>query len=181
MFEIRFVNPNQLFKDCVVALIQIFIQKKMAIVAQLEESTFDEYVPVAVSEIGFADEHGTEGMLKLKSSGSSIFAMRAFSGEVAMHISRFARGDRSSIPSIFNIIEELAEKNGLHLARVEVYPSGDVLRSDMKFVGKDAETVLDGYRASDAIALALFYDAPIFLHRSLLEEESKKNASQDGP
>mgnify|MGYP001566391171 FL=1 len=51
----------------------------------------------------------------------------------------------------------------------------------MKFVGKDAEIVLDGYRASDAIALALFYDAPIFLHRSLLEEESKKSASQDGP
>ncbi len=162
-------------------MIQIFIQTKMAIFAQLEESTFDEYVPVAVSEIGFADEHGIEGMLKLKSSGSSIFTMRAFSGEVAMHISRFARGDRSSIPSVFNIVEELAEKNGLHLARVEVYPSGNVLRSDMKFVGKGAEAVLDGYRASDAIALALFYDAPIFLHRSLLEEESKKNGSQDGP
>ncbi len=85
MFEIRFVKPNQFFKDCLVAFIQIFIQKKMAILAQLEESTIDEYVPVAVSEIGFADEHGTEGMLKLKSNGSSIFAMRAFSGEVAKY------------------------------------------------------------------------------------------------
>ncbi len=153
----------------------------MAILVQLQESTGDEYVPVAVSEIGFADEHGTEGMLKLKSNGNSIFSMRAFSGEVAMHISRFARGDRSSIPSIFNIIEELAEKNGLHLARVEVYPSGNVLRSDMKFVGKGSEATLDGYRASDGIALALFYDAPIFLHRSLLEEETKKIESQDSP
>jgi bifunctional DNase/RNase len=29
--------------------------------------------------------------------------------------------------------------------------------------------LLRGYRASDAIAIALFYDAPILLHRSLLE------------
>ena len=151
----------------------------MTIFLQLRESTVDEYVPVTVSEIGFADEHGTEGIVKLKSSGSSIFAMRAFSGEVAMHISRFVRGDRSSIPSVFNIIEELAEKNGLHLERVEVYPSGNVLRSDIKFVGKNSEAVLDGYRASDAIALALFYDAPIFLHHSLLEQETEKNGGKD--
>lgn len=146
----------------------------------MQESNVDEYVPVAVSEIGFADEHGSEGMLKLKSNASLTFAMRAFSGEVAMHISRFAKGDRSSIPSVFNIVEELAERSGLHLERVEVYPSGNVLRSDLKFVGKNSEAVLDGYRASDGIALALFYDAPIFLHRSLLEEEPEKSVGQDG-
>ena len=39
-----------------------------------------------------------------------------------MHMSRFDKGDRSSIPSVYNIIEEFAEKEGLHLAGIEVYP-----------------------------------------------------------
>ena len=57
----------------------------------------------------------------------------------------------------------------IHLAGIEVYPSGNVLRSDLQFVGRSKEMLLRGYRASDAIAIALFYDAPILLHRSLLE------------
>jgi bifunctional DNase/RNase len=96
--------------------------------------------------------------------------MRSVSGEVAMHISRFVHGDRSSIPSIFNIVEELAERSGLHLACVEIYPSGSVLRSDLHFVGREGDSVIRGYRASDGIALALFYDSPIMLHHSLLEQ-----------
>jgi len=95
--------------------------------------------------------------------------MRAFSGETAMHMSRFEKGDRSSIPSVYNMIEQFAEKDGLHLAGIEVFPSGSVLRSDLQFVGRGKEMLLRGYRASDAIAIALFYDAPILLHRSLLE------------
>lgn len=95
--------------------------------------------------------------------------MRAFSGETAMHMSRFDKGDRSSIPSVYNIIEQFAEKEGLHLAGIEVFPSGSVLRADLQFVGRGKEMLLQGYRASDAIAIALFYDAPILLHRSLLE------------
>lgn len=132
-----------------------------------------EYVPVKVTDVGFADEGGTEGLVWMSSEGSGRFAMRAFSGETAMHMSRFVRGDRSSIPSVFNIIEELAEKQGVHLAGVEVYPSGTVLRSDLQFLGKEKEVLLRGYRASDAVAMALFYDAPILLHSSLLEEREE--------
>jgi bifunctional DNase/RNase len=132
-----------------------------------------EYVPVKVAEVGFADEHGLEGLIWLKSDSSRSFAMRAFSGETATHMSRFMKGDRSSVPSIFNMIEELAEKQGVHLAGVEVYPSGSVLRSDLQFLGKEKDLLLKGYRASDAIAMALFYDAPILLHSSLLEEREQ--------
>ena len=105
----------------------------------------------------------------LRAPTEESFTMRAFSGETAMHMSRFDKGDRSSIPSVYNMIEEFAEKDGLHLAGIEVYPSGNVLRSDLQFVGKGKEMLLRGYRASDAIAIALFYDAPILRHRSLLE------------
>jgi len=135
----------------------------------MAEAKVSDYVTVKVSEVGFADEDGLEGQVLLKAQSGGTFTMRAFSGETAMHMSRFGKGDRSSIPSVYNMIEEFAEKQGLHLAGVEVYPSGNVLRSDLQFVGRAKEMLLRGYRASDAIAIALFYDAPILLHRSLLE------------
>jgi bifunctional DNase/RNase len=135
----------------------------------MAEARVSDYVTVTVSEVGFADEDGLEGLVLLKAQSGGTFTMRAFSGETAMHMSRFEKGDRSSIPSIYNMVEEFAEKQGLHLAGIEVYPSGSVLRSDLQFVGKAKEMLLRGYRASDAIAMALFYDAPILLHRSLLE------------
>ena len=138
-----------------------------------------EYVSVKVSDVGFVDENGVEGVLRLKAENNTSFAMRAFSGEVAMHISRFVRGDRSSIPSIFNIVEELAERSGLHLAGVEVYPSRNVLRSDLHFIGRRKNSLLRGYRASDGIALALFYDAPILLHHSLLTPDGKERDERD--
>ena len=134
------------------------------------ETKITDFVPVKVAEVGFADEDGLEGLVLLKAQeADGSFTMRAFSGETAMHMSRFDKGDRSSIPSVYNMIEEFAEKDGLHLAGIEVYPSGSVLRSDLQFVGRGKEMLLHGYRASDAIAIALFYDAPILLHRSLLE------------
>jgi len=135
----------------------------------MAETKVTDFVPVKVAEVGFADEDGLEGLVLLKAQPEGTFTMRAFSGETAMHMSRFDKGDRSSIPSVYNMIEEFAEKEGLHLAGIEVYPSGSVLRSDLQFVGRGKEMLLRGYRASDAIAIALFYDAPILLHRSLLE------------
>jgi bifunctional DNase/RNase len=135
----------------------------------MTETKVTDFVVVKVAEVGFADEDGLEGLVLLKAQPDGTFTMRAFSGETAMHMSRFEKGDRSSIPSVYNMIEEFAEKEGLHLAGIEVYPSGSVLRSDLQFVGRGKEMLLRGYRASDAIAIALFYDAPILLHRSLLE------------
>jgi len=135
----------------------------------MAETKVTDFVLVKVAEVGFADEDGLEGLVLLKAQTEESFTMRAFSGETAMHMSRFDKGDRSSIPSVYNIIEEFAEKEGLHLAGIEVFPSGSVLRSDLQFVGRGKEMLLRGYRASDAIAIALFYDAPILLHRSLLE------------
>ena len=124
--------------------------------------------------MGYTDEDGSEGVILMRAEGGREFAMRAFSGESAMHMQRFGRGDRSSIPSVFNMIEELADKEGLHLRAVEVYPAGEALRADLQFLGRGKDVVLGGYRASDAIALALLYEAPIMLHDSLLESEREE-------
>ncbi|MDG6929074.1 MAG: bifunctional nuclease family protein [Nitrososphaerota archaeon] len=103
------------------------------------------------------------------SEEGGTFTMRAFAGEVALHMSRFMHGDRSSIPSIYNMVEETAELLGLHLESIEVYSKGSALRSNLHFSGKGGESVLQGYRASDAIAMALLYDAKIMLERSLVQ------------
>lgn len=139
------------------------------------QSSPDEFTRVRVSQVGFTDESESEGLVWLKSDEGKTFAMRAFSGESALHMERFSHGDRSSIPSVFNMVEELADNEGLHLSCVNVYPAGEVLRADMQFLGRGKDVFLGGYRASDAIALALLYDAPIMLHSSLLESEQEED------
>ncbi|MDA4121879.1 MAG: hypothetical protein OK456_01710 [Thaumarchaeota archaeon] len=129
------------------------------------------FVNVEVTQVGFADDTGAEGLIWMKSQDMRMFAMRAFSGEVALQMKRFIGGDRSSVPSVYNIVEELAERDGLHLAGVLVYPAGEALRADMQFIGKGKDLLLRGYRASDSVAMALFYDAPIMLQSTLLQAE----------
>jgi len=136
-------------------------------------SGHEDFKPVKLEKVGFADENGVEGVAVLASisDGDRKLYIRAFSGEVATHIDRFSRGDRSSLPSIYNIVEDLAERNGLHLARVQIYSSKDVLRGDIYLDGRNGQTTLHGYRASDCVALAALYDAPILVQSSLLTPE----------
>jgi bifunctional DNase/RNase len=136
-------------------------------------SSQDEYVPVRLEKVGFVDETGLEGIVVLTSlvDEKKKLYMRAFSGEVATHIERFSRGDRSSIPSVYNLVEDIAERDGLHLASVKVYNSNTALRSDITFDGREKQVVLEGYRASDSVALAILYDAPILVQSSLLAVE----------
>ena len=52
--------------------------------------------------------------------------MRAFSGEVAKHISSFDDSEGEQAPSIYRMIEEICEQNELSLVKVKIYGSGDV-------------------------------------------------------
>ena len=130
----------------------------------------EDFEPTKLETVGFADENGVEGVAVLASSsdGQRKLYIRAFSGEVATHIDRFLRGDKSSLPSIYNVVEDLAEKNGLHLASVHIYSSNDVLRGDIHLDSRNGQVTLHGYRASDCVALAALYDAPILVQSSLL-------------
>ena len=129
-----------------------------------------EYVLVKISYVGFADQLGLEGIIILKTFEGKEFPMRAFSGEVARHISRFQEGDKNTIPTIYNLVEEIAVMQDLLLTEVKVYQSGSVLRANLYFKGRKDYLVLRNYRASDSIALAAYYDAPIKIRRNLFEE-----------
>src|SRR5918995_881042 len=130
----------------------------------------EEYIQARISYVGFADQLGLEGVVILKTFDGKEFPMRAFSGEVARHISRFQGGDKNTIPTIYNLVEELAVTQDLLLIEVRVYQSGSVLRANLHFKSRRDDLVLRNYRASDAIALAAYYDIPIKVRKSLFEE-----------
>lgn len=137
---------------------------------KIDEIQDSDYVDVKITYVGFVDPYGVEGILILRSDDGKEFHMRAFSGEVARHITSFIDGQRDSIPTIYNMIEEVAELNELLLVKVKVYESGNVLRANLYFTGKN-ELVMRNYRASDALALAAFYSVPILVKKTLLKEK----------
>ena len=99
----------------------------------------EEYILARISYVGFVDQLGLEGVVVLKSNEGKEFPMRAFSGEVARHISRFQEGDKGSIPTIYNLVEEIAVMQDLLLVKVHVYQSGSVLRANLYFKSKKGE------------------------------------------
>ena len=152
---------------------------------KIDQAQEPDYDSVKIDYVGFVDPYAVEGMVVLKSDTGKEFHMRAFSGEVAKHISSFGESDADSCdaavaatgtttatvaaPSIYKMIEEICEENELVLVKVKIYESGNVLRSNLYFTGKK-DLVLRNYRASDAMALGAFYNIPILVRKNLLKE-----------
>lgn len=135
----------------------------------IDQKQDPDYSTAKIAYVGFIDPYALEGIVILKSDDNKEFHMRAFSGEVARHIKSFVDGKRDSLPTIYNLIEQLCEENELLLVKVKLYESGNVLRANLYFTGKK-DIVLRNYRASDATALAAFYNIPILVRKTLLRE-----------
>jgi len=127
-----------------------------------------DYESVKIDYIGFVDPYAVEGMVVLKTNDGKEFHMRAFSGEVAKHISSFIENSEDFMPSIYKMIEEICEESELVLVKVKIYESGEVLRANLYLTGKK-DIVLRNYRASDAVALGAFYKIPILVRKNLLK------------
>ncbi|MCE2614627.1 MAG: DUF151 domain-containing protein [Nitrosopumilus sp. (ex Thoosa mismalolli)] len=136
----------------------------------IDQAQEPDYESVKIDYIGFVDPYAVEGMVILKADSGKEFHMRAFSGEVARHISSFGetQGEQAP-PSIYKMIEEICEENELVLVKVKIYESGEVLRANLYFTGKK-DLVLRNYRASDAMALGAYYKIPILVRKNLLKE-----------
>lgn len=137
---------------------------------KIDQQQEPDYESVKIDYVGFVDPYAVEGMLVLKADDGKEFHMRAFSGEVARHISSFIEESSESVPTIYKMLEEICEVNELVLVKVKVYDSGEVLRANLYFTGKQ-DLVLRNYRASDALALATFYNIPILVRKNLLKEK----------
>ncbi len=134
----------------------------------IQQEQEPDYESVKIDYIGFVDPYAVEGMVILKTTEGKEFHMRAFSGEVAKHISSFSENSQDFIPSIYKMIEEICEESELVLVKVKIYESGEVLRANLYFTGKK-DVILRNYRASDALALGAFYKIPILVRKNLLK------------
>src|SRR5919112_1756690 len=113
-----------------------------------------DFVEARINNIGFLDTMGRE---------------------VAQHIALFQQGKKNDIPTIYNLVEEIAVMHDLLLLEVRIYQSETILRANLYFQNKKKEIlILRNYRASDAIALAAYYDVPIKLRKTLLERKDKE-------
>jgi len=136
----------------------------------IDQAPEPDYDSVKIDYVGFVDPYAVEGMVVLKADNGKEFHMRAFSGEVAKHITSFSETEGEPAPSIYRMIEEICEQNELTLVKVKIYDSGDVLRANLYFTGKK-DLVLRNQRASDAMALGAYYKIPILVRRKLLKEK----------
>ena len=142
----------------------------MAYTMKIDQAQEVDYESVKIDYVGFVDPYAVEGMLILKADDGRDFHMRAFSGEVAKHITSFMEDIKDSVPTIYKMLEEICEQNEIMLVKVKVYESGQVLRANLYFTGKK-DLVLRNYRASDAMALATYYNIPILVRKNLLKEK----------
>ena len=136
---------------------------------KIDESQDPDYEVVVISNLGFVDPYGNEGLVILRSADNKEFHMRAFSGEVSRHIANFLDGNHETVPTIYKMIEDICEANELLLVNVKIYESGDALRANLYLTGKK-DLILRNYRASDAVALAVYYNIPIMVRKTLLQD-----------
>ena len=136
---------------------------------KIDDEQDPDYEVVTISNLGFIDPYGNEGLVVLSSSDKKEFYMRAFSGEVSRHIASFIDGDHDSVPTIYKMLEDICEASELLLVKVKIYESGDALRANLSLTGK-TDLVLRNYRASDAVALAVYYNIPIMVRKNMLQD-----------
>ena len=92
------------------------------------------------------------------------FVMSGFSSEVAGFISGFLEGKREDPPTIYRLVEQICEEHEILLVKVKVYESGGIFRANLYFTGKK-DMVFRNFRASDAIALATYYNIPVLVRK----------------
>ena len=134
-------------------------------IGQRQESGYES---VSISHVGIADPYALEGILVLKTYDGREFHMKSFSGEVAKYIKEYMESGKRDMPTIYKLVEEVCEHGNIVLVKIKIYESGKTVRANMYFAGKK-DLVLRNYRASDAIALATYYNAPIMVRKRLLD------------
>ena len=130
-----------------------------------------DYETVKIDQVGILDP--LTGAILFKDE-TVEFMMSGFSSEVAGFISGFLEGKREDPPTIYRLVEQICEENEILLVKVKVYETGGIFRANLYFTGKK-DMIFRNFRASDAIALATYYNIPVLVRKSMLKkiQESK--------
>jgi len=129
-----------------------------------------DYETVKIDQVGIIDP--LTGAILFKDE-TVEFLMSGFSSEVAGFISGFLEGKREDPPTIYRLVEQICEENEILLVKVKVYETGGIFRANLYFTGKK-DMVFRNFRASDAIALATYYNIPVLVRKSMLKKIQEK-------
>ena len=134
-----------------------------------------DYETVKIDQVGIIDP--LTGAILFKDEAVE-FLMSGFSSEVAGFISGFLEGKREDPPTIYRLVEQICEENEILLVKVKVYETGGIFRANLYFTGKK-DMVFRNFRASDAIALATYYNIPVLVRRSMLKKIQESKAEKN--
>jgi bifunctional DNase/RNase len=134
-----------------------------------------DYETVKVDKIGIIDS--VTGAVLLKDEKVE-FVMSGFSSEVASIISNLVDGKRNDPPTIYRLVEQICEENEIFLGKVKIYESGGIFRANLYFTGKK-DMIFRNFRASDAVALATYYNIPILVRKSMLKDIEKTQTEKN--
>jgi len=82
-------------------------------------------------------------------------------------------------PITHDLVKNLIEKLGFHVSRIEVTDLRDDTFYACMHIKKDSEEYILDARPSDAIAIALRTDSPIFVHEGVLEKSKSIEIDED--
>jgi len=131
----------------------------------------EDYETLKIDQVGIINQ--VSGAVLLKDEKAEM-VMSGFSPEVASFISNFLDGKREDPPTIYRLVEQICEENEIFLVKVKIYESGGIFRANLYFTGKK-DMMFRNFRASDAIALATYYNIPILVRKSLLKNVNQEN------
>ena len=131
----------------------------------------EDYETLKIDQVGIINQ--ASGAVLLKDEKAEML-MSGFSPEVASFISNFLDGKREDPPTIYRLVEQICEENEIFLVKVKIYESGGIFRANLYFTGKK-DMIFRNFRASDAIALATYYNIPILVRKSLLKKVNQEN------
>ena len=131
----------------------------------------EDYETLKIDQVGIINQ--ASGAVLLKDEKAEVL-MSGVSPEVASFISNFLDGKREDPPTIYRLVEQICEENEIFLVKVKIYESGGIFRANLYFTGKK-DMMFKNFRASDAIAMATYYNIPILVRKSLLKKVNQEN------
>jgi bifunctional DNase/RNase len=134
-----------------------------------------DYETLKIDQVGIINS--VTGAVVLKDEKAEMI-MSGFSPEVAGFISGFLDGRREDPPTIYRLVEQICEENEILLVKVKIYESGGIFRANLYFAGKK-DMIFRNFRASDAIALATYYNIPILVRKSMLKKANQEDATSE--
>lgn len=137
------------------------------------------YVELLVQDV-VPTPHGQPAVL-LRDASASLLVPIFIGGTEALSIELRHNKKRYQRPLTHDLFDALLDKLGGKLIRVQIDGVRDETFVGAVFVQRGAEVIKIDARPSDAIALALGNDAPIFVSPEVIQKASIKKGDLEGP